>query len=152
MDPDFCACSECCLRTLGTSDVDDRPSRCIGGNRIVAVSVKSMRGHKSYIAFVGHRISGLVLALFLPIHFLVLGLALEGADTLNRFLVFTDLPLVKLAEWILVVLLSVHLLFGFRVLMLELTDWPNALDSRTGWIIPSVLGALIVGFIFLAQF
>ena len=118
----------------------------------MASPVKSMRGHKSYLAFVGHRISGLVLALFIPVHFLVLGLALEGADTLNRFLVFTELPLVKVAEWILVVLLSVHLLFGFRVLMLELTDWPNTADNRTGWILPSVLGALIIGFIFLAQF
>ena len=110
-----------------------------------------MRGHKSYIAFTGHRISGLVLALFLPVHFLVLGLALEGADNLNRFLAFTELPLVKVAEWILVVLLSVHLLFGLRVLMLELTDWPDASDSRTGWIIPGIAGALIIGFIFLAQ-
>lgn len=117
----------------------------------MASQSKSIRGHKSYFAFVGHRISGLVLALFLPIHFLALGLALEGADELNRFLAFTDLPVVKFAEWILVVLLSVHLLFGFRVLMLELTDWPNALDGRTGWIIPSVLCALVVGFIFLAQ-
>ena len=110
-----------------------------------------MRSHKSYIAFVGHRISGLLLALFLPVHFLVLGLALEGADPLNRFLAFSELPWVKAAEWGLVVLLSVHLLFGLRVLMLELTDWPNALDGRTGWIIPSMIAAVVVGFVFLAQ-
>ena len=110
-----------------------------------------MRSHKSYVAFIGHRISGLLLALFLPIHFLVLGLALEGTDPLNRFLAFSELPLVKVAEWGLVVLLSVHLLFGLRVLMLELTDWPNASDGRTGWIIPSVVAALVVGFVFLAQ-
>lgn len=111
----------------------------------------SIRSHKSYIAFVGHRISGLLLALFLPVHFLVLGLALEGTDSLNRFLAFSELPWVKAAEWGLVVLLSVHLLFGVRVLMLELTDWPNTSDSRTGWIIPSVIAAIVVGFVFLAQ-
>ncbi len=110
-----------------------------------------MRAHKSYFAFIGHRISGLLLALFLPIHFLVLGLALEGADPLNKFLAFSELPLVKAAEWGLVVLLSMHLLFGLRVLMLELTDWPNTSDGRTGWIIPSVIVALVVGFVFLVQ-
>ena len=116
----------------------------------MASKIKSMRSHKSYIAFIGHRVSGLVLALFLPVHFLVLGLALEGADTLNRFLVFSELPLVKFAEWMLVVLLSVHLVFGFRVLMLELTDWPDTADGRTGWIVPGIVAALAVGFIFLA--
>lgn len=110
-----------------------------------------MRTHKSYIAFIGHRISGLLLALFLPLHFLVLGLALEGAGALNKFLVFSELPLVKAAEWGLVVLLSLHLLFGLRVLLLEMTDWPNASDGRTGWIIPSVIAALLVGFVFIIQ-
>jgi len=107
--------------------------------------------HKSYLAFIGHRISGLLLALFLPVHFLVLGLALEGAAPMNRFLSFSELPLVKFAEWGLVVLLSVHLLFGVRVLMLELTEWPNKQDGRTGWIIPSVVAALIVGLVFVLQ-
>lgn len=111
----------------------------------------SMRTHKSYLAFIGHRISGLLLALFLPVHFLVLGLALEGAEPLDRFLSFTDLPWVKTAEWGLVVLLALHLLFGFRVLMLELTDWPNTKDSRTGWILPFTGAALFVGLIFLFQ-
>ena len=121
-----------------------RRSRNQTGNR-------SMRTHKSYFAFIGHRVSGLVLALFLPLHFLVLGLALEGTDPLNRFLAFSELPLVKAAEWGLVVLLSTHLLFGIRILMLELTDWPDTNDGRTGWIIPSAIAALIVGFIFLLQ-
>ena len=111
----------------------------------------ALRTHKSYVAFIGHRISGLLLAIFLPFHFLVLGLALEGADTMNRFLTLTELPGFKFAEWGLVVLLSLHFLFGLRVLMLELTDWPNSIDNRTGWIIPCAIVALFVGFIFLLQ-
>ena len=37
----------------------------------------------SYLAFVMHRLSGLALALFLPLHFLVLGLAIEGEARLD---------------------------------------------------------------------
>lgn len=70
-----------------------------------------------------HRVSGLLLALFLPFHFLVLGLALKGAAELDGFLAWTELPLVKLAEAGLVFLLAVHLLGGIRVLLIENLDW-----------------------------
>ena len=80
----------------------------------------SPRRHRSYWAFIGHRLSGVALALFLPMHFLVLGLALEGAAEFDRFLVLAEMPLVKAAEWGLVVLLSIHLFFGLRLLALEL--------------------------------
>lgn len=139
------------LYAIGYFDIGDRPSCSVGGNLSMSYHRGSMRTHKSYLAFIGHRVSGLLLALFLPVHFLVLGLALEGADTMNRFLTLTELPWVKAAEWVLVVLLSVHLLFGFRVLMLELTEWPSATDGRTGWIIPFVVAAFVIGFVFLAQ-
>lgn len=120
-------------------------------NTTRAGSRRGMRTHKGYLAFVGHRVSGLLLALFLPIHFLVLGLALEGAEQMDRFLTLAELPLVKAAEWGLVVLLSLHLLFGFRVLMLEMTDWPSPADGRVSWILPSAIVALLIGVVFLVQ-
>ena len=66
-----------------------------------------------------HRISGLALAAFLPVHFWALGkgLALQG------FLEWTEQPIVKFAEWGLVVLLAAHLGAGLRVLAIEFLDW-----------------------------
>ncbi|MYE58666.1 MAG: hypothetical protein F4X35_03640, partial [Alphaproteobacteria bacterium] len=55
-------------------------------------------------AFLLHRLSGVALAVFLPFHFLVLGLAVERA-ALDGVLRWTDNPWVKLAEAGLVVLL-----------------------------------------------
>jgi fumarate reductase subunit D len=66
-----------------------------------------------------HRLSGIALALFLPVHFYVLSRALE----LDEFLVWTEQPLVKFAEWGLVVLLALHLAGGVRVLALEFLPW-----------------------------
>jgi fumarate reductase subunit D len=66
-----------------------------------------------------HRLSGIALALFLPLHFWVLGRALE----LDALLVWTEQPLVKFAEWGLVLLLAAHLGGGLRVLALELLPW-----------------------------
>lgn len=70
-----------------------------------------------------HRLSGVLLAAFLPLHFLVLGLALSGEARLDGFLRWTDHPLVKLAETVLVLLLAVHLLGGLRVLLIEALPW-----------------------------
>jgi fumarate reductase subunit D len=70
-----------------------------------------------------HRISGLALACFLPLHFLALGLAIDGAARLDGFLAWTSNPVVKLAETALVFLLAVHMLGGIRVLVIENLPW-----------------------------
>lgn len=76
-----------------------------------------------WIAAMVHRVSGLLLACFLPVHFLVLGLAIERAGTLDGFLKWTQQPLVKFAETGLVFLLAIHLLGGIRVLLIENQPW-----------------------------
>ena len=73
-------------------------------------------------AFV-HRMSGIALAVFLPFHFAVLGMALRGAPALDGFLAWTQQPLVKLAEALLVFCLAVHLLGGLRIMMIEARGW-----------------------------
>ncbi len=81
------------------------------------------RARSSWWAFVVHRVSGVALALFLPVHFWALGQALTGPAALDDFLRWTDRPLFKLGEWGLVVLLAAHLTGGVRVLALELLPW-----------------------------
>jgi fumarate reductase subunit D len=66
-----------------------------------------------------HRLSGVALAIFLPLHFWVLGNALQ----LDGFLAWTERPLVKLGEWGIVVALAAHLGGGLRVLAIEFLDW-----------------------------
>lgn len=76
-----------------------------------------------WIAAMVHRLSGIGLAVFLPLHFLALGLAIEGEAALDGFLKWTENPLVKLAEAGLVLLLTLHLLGGIRVLLIENMKW-----------------------------
>jgi fumarate reductase subunit D len=76
-----------------------------------------MRQHPSYWAFLVHRLSGLALAAFLPLHFWTLSDAVQGS------LEWTDQPLVKLGEWLIVVALAAHLGGGLRVLALEFLPW-----------------------------
>jgi fumarate reductase subunit D len=81
------------------------------------------RNHPAYWAFVVHRLSGLALTLFLPLHFWALGQALQGAERLDGFLRWTEHPLMKFAETALVLLLAAHLAGGVRLLMLEFLAW-----------------------------
>lgn len=66
-----------------------------------------------------HRLSGIALAIFLPLHFWALGNALQ----LDSFLAWTEQPLVKAGEWAIVVALAAHLAGGLRVLAIEFLDW-----------------------------
>ncbi|HEU4353062.1 MAG TPA: succinate dehydrogenase [Burkholderiales bacterium] len=84
-----------------------------------------MRQHSSYWMFMVHRISGIALAIFLPLHFWTLGHALQGS------LAWTEQPLVKVGEWLIVVGLAAHLGGGLRVLALEFLPWRNWQKSLT---------------------
>ena len=70
-----------------------------------------------------HRVSGLLLAVFLPFHFWALAQALQGAAALDGFLHWAEQPLVKTGEIGLVVLLAAHMAGGVRLLMLEFMPW-----------------------------
>jgi len=81
------------------------------------------RRHPAWWAFFVHRISGVLLTLFLPLHFWALARLLQSEAAFDGFLAFTDHPLVKASEVILVLLLAAHLTGGLRLLMLELLAW-----------------------------
>lgn len=112
--------------------------------------MKSPRNHQGYWAFLGHRLSGLALAIFLPAHFFVLGLALERDGRLDAFLKFSDMGAAKFGEWGLVLLLSLHFFFGLRLLALELLPWSSTRDARLSWITWGGAISLGIGLIFVA--
>jgi fumarate reductase subunit D len=64
-----------------------------------------------------------MLSLFLPLHFWVLAQALQGEARLDSFLRWSDQPLVKFAETVLVLLLAAHITGGLRLLALEFLAW-----------------------------
>jgi fumarate reductase subunit D len=81
------------------------------------------RAHPLWLAYILHRVSGLALALFLPLHFWVLSLALTDPGRLDGYLLLTETGLVKLAEFGLVFLLAVHMFGGLRLMALEWLPW-----------------------------
>jgi fumarate reductase subunit D len=74
---------------------------------------------RGFVAAILHRLSGIALAIFLPLHFLALATALNGAKALDGFLALTRQPLVAFLGGCVVVALAVHLTLGLRLLAIE---------------------------------
>ena len=81
--------------------------------------MRMARSQPGFVAAILHRLAGIALALFLPIHFLPLGTALNGAGSFESFFAATNHPGVKVAEGGIVVALATHMALGIRVLMIE---------------------------------
>jgi fumarate reductase subunit D len=92
-----------------------------------------------FLAALLHRLSGIALAIFLPIHFLALGTALKGADALDAFFAATNVPIVKAAELAIVVALALHMALGLRVLAIEFLS----VRERTATVVSLCLGAAV---------
>ena len=84
--------------------------------------------------------------MFLPLHFLTLGLALRQDAALDGFLRWTDNPLLKVTEALLVILLTVHLTGGLRLLALEFLPWR---EEQKVFISVGFGAAVLAGLLFL---
>jgi fumarate reductase subunit D len=111
------------------------------------VSLLAHRTSPLWIAALVHRLSGLALAIFLPFHFLALGLAISGEARLESFLRWTDQPWVKLSEGLLLGLLAVHMLGGLRLLALANLAWR---EGQARLALLAIAAAMIIAFVFLA--
>jgi fumarate reductase subunit D len=85
--------------------------------------MRASHKQRGFVAAMLHRLSGIALAIFLPLHFLALGTALNGANALDSFLTLTRNPLVEAAEFGLVAALALHMTLGLRVLAIEFLDF-----------------------------
>ena len=104
------------------------------------------KSHLSYFAYACHRFSGLLLACFIPLHFLMLSQSLRGASGFERYLELTDFWVFKFGEWALVILLAIHLVGGIRLIMIEFGPWRGL---RKAWTQVAILFGIAYGLLFL---
>ncbi|HAT40082.1 succinate dehydrogenase [Polynucleobacter necessarius] len=104
------------------------------------------KSHLSDFAYACHRISDLLLACCIPLHFLMLSKSLRGAQGFEASLKLTDVWVFKFGEWALVILLAVHLAGGVRLLIIEFGPWRGLCK---GSIQTSILFAILCGLLFL---
>ena len=117
---------------------------CKGAWRMKTASGITSRAHPLWLVYLLHRMSGLALTLFLPLHFWVLALAMTDPARLDGFLHLTEAGVVKLAEFGLVFLLAVHMFGGLRLIAMEWLPWsPSQKTLAAGAAALSFLIALL---------
>ncbi len=89
-----------------------------------------------------HRISGLGLAVFVPLHLAVLSSAVHGAPALDQALAVARSSQLQWAEWILYSLFFIHLIFGVRVMLIEFDARHSRVRLRLNWIFPGLLAGV----------
>lgn len=87
------------------------------------------RAHPLWFAYIVHRLSGIGLAIFLPFHFWVLALAMTDPNQLDNFLLTTQIGIMKVAEFMLVFLLAIHMFGGLRLMAMEWLPWSPSQKS-----------------------
>jgi fumarate reductase subunit D len=112
------------------------------------VSYPTNRRTALWLAALVHRLSGIGLACFLPLHFLVLGTAIQGEARMDSLLRWSDLSAVKYAEAGLMFLLFVHVLGGLRLLAIENLPWVNWQKQLAT---AAVAASMILAFVFLVR-
>ncbi len=112
-----------------------------------AVLLRASQAHPGFAAALIHRLSGLALAVFLPLHFLALGLALEEA-AFAALIDWTDGAFVKMTEAALVTALSVHSAGGVRLLAVEFCGLTRA---QSLWIALAFAVGVGTGLLFLMR-
>jgi fumarate reductase subunit D len=85
--------------------------------------MRASHRQRGFVAAMLHRLSGIALAIFLPLHFLALATALNGANAMDAFLALTRQPVVAFAEFGIVIALAIHMTLGLRLLAIEFFDF-----------------------------
>lgn len=106
--------------------------------------IRAAHRQRGFVAAMLHRLSGIALAIFLPLHFLALATVLNGADALDSFLALTRRPVVAFFEWGIVVTLAVHMTLGLRVLAVEFFDFREKTLAALSACLAAVLAVGIV--------
>lgn len=111
--------------------------------RPVFLNLLRIRQPPSAVLSIGHRISGVLMVLLLPLLIYLLDLSLRGPDAYARITAWFDDWAGKLLLVALAWMLAHHLLAGIRFLMLDV-HWGVERQSarRSAWVV-NVLGVLV---------
>ncbi len=94
--------------------------------------VKHYRWQTGSAAYVLHRISGLALMAYLPLHIWVMHYLRHGPKDFNAAMAFVNQPIFKLAECALFAAIIYHALNGLRIVTVDL-GLADQLPSQKRW-------------------
>lgn len=99
------------------------------------------------IASILHRISGLILFLFLPVILYTLKLSLQSTSSFDELDVLLTHPTIKLCLWLFSSALVYHALAGIRHIILDFGVGESVIAARRSALVMIVLSIVIIIFL-----
>lgn len=103
--------------------------------------IRHYRPHTGTWAFILHRLSGLALMAYLPLHIFVTGSLTGGADSWNRTMAMLDRPVVHFLEWCLLGVVIYHAANGLRLILADLGIWSDLAGQKRMFWVAAAVGA-----------
>ncbi|OGP61536.1 MAG: succinate dehydrogenase, cytochrome b556 subunit [Deltaproteobacteria bacterium RBG_13_61_14] len=104
--------------------------------------IKHYRWQVGSAAYAFHRISGLALIAYLPLHIWVMHYLRHGPKDFNAAMEFLAQPIFKLSEWALFAAIIYHGLNGLRIVAVDL-GLADKLPAQKKWFWAAALAGLI---------
>lgn len=95
------------------------------GTRFLERTMRGQRPGLGAYAWVAHRITGLILVVYLLLHIGTLSFILQGPDAFDRVMEVFENPVVQFLELLLIWIVFWHTLNGFRLILLHFVPGMN---------------------------
>lgn len=116
--------------------------------RPVNLSLLTLKFPPMAIVSILHRVSGVLIAFFVPILLYLLSLSLRSPGAFTQLASCLSSPLTKIFTWLFLTLLFYHFLAGIRHLIMDLGYWESLVAGRRssiGVLAGTVLIIILIG-------
>lgn len=100
--------------------------------------------HAGMLSFIGQRVTGIALVLYLVLHLFSLHKVLVSGQEFRNMMAAYDTPLFHVAEWLLLVAVLFHMFNGLRIIV---ADWfgLTKLQRSMFWVAAAFTAAVSLG-------
>jgi succinate dehydrogenase / fumarate reductase, cytochrome b subunit len=113
-------------------------------NRPVYLDVTKYKFPNTAIVSILHRISGVILFLYVPFLIWALDLSLSSGEQFQQLIYIFNLPIIKLLLWLLLASLSFHLVAGIRHLLMDIGIAETHRGGRLGANVVFIVAVILI--------
>jgi len=116
--------------------------------------IKHYRIHTGTLAFIFHRISGITLIFYLPLHIWVTHFISSNPGRFDKTMAFLSQPLFKFAEVALLGAILYHVMNGIRIILIDLDIIKTKVAQKAAfWVLFIAMFPVLlwVGYVFLLK-
>jgi succinate dehydrogenase / fumarate reductase, cytochrome b subunit len=113
-------------------------------NRPVYLDITKYKFPNTAIVSILHRISGVILFLYVPFLIWALDMSLSSGEQFQQLIYIFNLPIIKLLLWLLLASLSFHLVAGIRHLLMDIGIAETHRGGRLGANVVFIIAIILI--------